>query len=147
MREHNGKVYIEKEKHDILELKEIVKILRSPVGCEWDRAQTFETMKKCLTDETGEVLDAIDKKDYNNLREELGDVLLQVVMNAELASELGLFNFDDVVQTVAEKLIRRHPHVFGDVPRPTTPEESLALWKSVKKIEKERKERGELWLK
>ena len=144
MREHNGKVYIEKEKHDIEELKEIVKILRSPVGCEWDRAQTFESMKECLKNETEEVFDAIDKKDYKNLREELGDVLLQVVMNAELASEAGLFNFDDVIQTVSEKLIRRHPHVFGDIPRPTTPEESLALWKSVKKLEKERKERGEL---
>ena len=144
MREHNGKVYIEKEKHDIEELKEIVKILRSPVGCEWDRAQTFESMKECLKNESEEVFDAIDKKDYKNLREELGDVLLQVVMNAELASEAGLFNFDDVIQTVSEKLIRRHPHVFGDVPRPTTPEESLALWKSVKKLEKERKERGEL---
>ena len=144
MREHNGKVYIEKEKHDIEELKEIVKILRSPVGCEWDRAQTFESMKECLKNESEEVFDAIDKRDYKNLREELGDVLLQVVMNAELASEAGLFNFDDVVQTVSEKLIRRHPHVFGDVPRPTTPEESLALWKSVKKLEKERKERGEL---
>ena len=144
MREHNGKIYIEKEKHDIEELKEIVKILRSPVGCEWDRAQTFESMKECLKNESEEVFDAIDKKDYKNLREELGDVLLQVVMNAELANEMGLFNFDDVVQTVSEKLIRRHPHVFGDVPRPTTPEESLALWKSVKKLEKERKERGEL---
>ena len=144
MREHNGKIYIEKEKHDIEELKEIVKILRSPVGCEWDRAQTLESMKECLKNESEEVFDAVDKKDYKNLREELGDVLLQVVMNAELASEAGLFNFDDVIQTVSEKLIRRHPHVFGDVPRPTTPEESLALWKSVKKLEKERKERGEL---
>lgn len=144
MREHNGKVYIEKEKHDIEELKEIVKILRSPVGCEWDRAQTFESMKECLKNESEEVFDAIDKKDYKNLCEELGDVLLQVMLNAELASEAGLFNFADVVQTLSEKLIRRHPHVFGDIPRPTTPEESLALWKSVKKIEKERKERGEL---
>lgn len=144
MREHNGKVYIEKEKHDIEELKEIVKILRSPVGCEWDRAQTFESMKECLKNESEEVFDAIDKKDYKNLCEELGDVLLQVMLNAELASEAGLFNFDDVVQTLSEKLIRRHPHVFGDIPRPTTPEESLALWKSVKKLEKERKERGEL---
>ncbi|MBQ4098401.1 MAG: nucleotide pyrophosphohydrolase [Clostridia bacterium] len=139
MREHNGKTFIEKEEHDIEELKEIVKILRSPVGCEWDRAQDFASMKKCLTDETQEVLDAIDKKDYNNLKEELGDVLLQVVMQSEIAEEEGLFNFNDVVQIVSEKLIRRHPHVFGDEPRPTTPEESLKLWRKVKEIEKARK--------
>lgn len=140
MRKHNGKEYIEKEKHDINELIEIVKVLRSPDGCEWDRAQDFSSMKKCLKDETEEVLSAIDNKDYKNLQEELGDVLLQVVMNSEIASERGLFDFDDVVQTLSEKLIRRHPHVFGDTPKPTTPEESLALWKSVKKQEKESKE-------
>lgn len=136
MRKHNGKEYIEKEKHDINELVEIVDILRSPDGCEWDRAQNFESMKKCLSNETQEVLDAIDNKDYKNLCEELGDVLLQVVMNAQIAKEQGLFDFNDVVQTLSEKLIRRHPHVFGDVEKPTTPEESLALWKSVKQKEK-----------
>lgn len=136
MRKHNGKEYIEKDKHDINELVEIVDILRSPDGCEWDRAQNFESMKKCLSNETQEVLDAIDNKDYKNLCEELGDVLLQVVMNAQIAKEQGLFDFNDVVQTLSEKLIRRHPHVFGDVKKPTTPEESLALWKSVKQKEK-----------
>ena len=113
--------------------------MRSPVGCEWDRAQDFDSMKECLTNESNEVLQAIDNKDYNNLKEELGDVLLQVVMNSQLASEQGLFDFNDVVQVVCEKLIRRHPHVFGDEPRPTSPEESLALWRKVKQIEKERK--------
>lgn len=137
MKKHNGKEYIEKAPHDITELVEIIKVLRSPEGCEWDRAQDFSTMKKCLKDETEEVLLAIDNKDYKNLQEELGDVLLQVVMNSEIATEQGLFTFDDVVQTLCEKLIRRHPHVFGDEKRPTTPEESLALWKKVKQIEKE----------
>ena len=140
MRKYNGKEYVEKERHDVKELVEIFNILRSPNGCEWDRAQDFSTMKKCLIDETEEVLSAIDNKDYENLQEELGDVLLQVVMNSEIAKEQGLFDFNDVVQTLCEKLIRRHPHVFGDVPKPTTPEESLAIWKSVKKIEKERKQ-------
>ena len=139
MKEHNGKVYIEKDGHDIGELVEIVGVLRSPDGCEWDRAQDFDSMKKCLTDETEEVLSAIDNKDYKNLQEELGDVLLQVVMNAQIAKEQGLFDFNDVVQTLCEKLIRRHPHVFGDVEKPKTPEESLKLWRAVKKIEKERK--------
>lgn len=142
MREYNGKKYIEKEKHDVSELIEIVDILRSPNGCEWDRAQDFTSMKKCLTDETGEVLQAIDNKDYKNLREELGDVLLQVVMNSQIASEQGLFDFKDVVQTICEKLIRRHPHVFGDEERPTTPEASLKLWKKVKEIEKASKNKA-----
>ena len=139
MRKYNGKEYIEKDKHDVGELLEIVNILRSPDGCEWDRAQNFSTMKKCLSDETQEVLDAIDNKDYKNLQEELGDVLLQVVMNSEIASEQGLFDFNDVVQTLCEKLIRRHPHVFGDIEKPTTPEESLKLWRAVKAKEKENK--------
>ena len=139
MRKYNGKEYIETEKHDIGELIEIVHILRSPDGCEWDRAQDFNSMKKCLKDETEEVLTAIDKKDYENLKEELGDVLLQVVMNSQIASENGLFDFNDVVQTLCEKLIRRHPHVFGDVKKPITPEESLAIWKSVKEIERQKK--------
>lgn len=140
MKEHNGKIYVEKTPHDFNELKEIVSILRSPEGCEWDRAQTFESMKKCLTDETNEVLTAIDNADYENLKEELGDVLLQVLLNSEVAKEKGLFTLEDVIQTLTEKLIRRHPHVFGDEKRPTTPEESLALWRKVKEIEKSRKQ-------
>ena len=140
MRKHNGKEYIEKDSHDINELIEIVSILRSPVGCEWDRVQDFESMRECLKNESDEVIDAINNKDYKNLQEELGDVLLQVVMNAQIANENGLFSFSDVVQTICEKLIRRHPHVFGDEPRPTTPEESLALWRKVKQIEKSRKQ-------
>lgn len=140
MRKHNGKEYIEKNSHDINELIEIVSVLRSPEGCEWDRAQDFDSMRECLKNESDEVIDAINKKDYENLKEELGDVLLQVVMNAEIAKESGLFDFNDVVQVLCEKLIRRHPHVFGDEPRPTTPEESLALWRKVKQIEKARKQ-------
>ncbi len=139
MREYNGKVYEEKKKHDINELLEIVAILRSPNGCAWDREQTHESMKKCLIDETGEVIAAIDNKDDNNLCEELGDVLLQVLLHSEIADERDAFDFSDVVQMLSEKLIRRHPHVFGDVKRPETPEESLALWKSIKEIEKKMK--------
>ena len=139
MREINGKVYIEKDKHDLKELIEIVSILRSKDGCEWDRAQTFESMKTCLTNESNEVLDAIDNKDYENLKEELGDVLLQVIMNAEIAKEQQLFDINDVVQVLCEKLIRRHPHVFGDEKRPTNDQEALALWKKVKEIEKKPK--------
>lgn len=136
MREYNGKKYLENTTHNIEELLEVVKILRSPDGCEWDKTQTFDTMIKCVQDETQEVIDAIKNKDYDNLCEELGDLLLQVLMNAEIASETGLFSFSDVVQILTEKLIRRHPHVFGDVKKPTTPEESIALWRSVKEKEK-----------
>ncbi len=139
MREHNGKIYVEEKPHDFEELKEIVSILRGPNGCSWDREQTFESMRECLTNESNEVISAIDKGDYDNLKEELGDVLLQVLLNTEIAFEMGLFNFDDVVQTLSEKLIRRHPHVFGDIKPPETPEEALALWRMVKEIEKERK--------
>lgn len=136
MREHNRKFYTENTPHDMAELLEVVSVLRSEKGCEWDRAQTHETLKKCLTDEAQEVLDAIDNKDDENLCEELGDLLLQVVMNAQVANERGAFTFNDVLQVLVDKLIRRHPHVFGDEERPTTPEQSLALWRKVKEKEK-----------
>ena len=139
MKEHNGKVFIEGKKHDIAELVEVVEILRSEKGCEWDRAQTHETLKRCLVDESQEVIDAIDNKDDENLCEELGDLLLQVLMNAQVAKERNAFDFEKVVQGITDKLIRRHPHVFGDEDRPSTPEESLKLWKKVKEIEKARK--------
>ena len=142
MKEHNGKIFIEGQKHNIDELLEVVKILRSEKGCEWDRAQTHETLKRCLRDESQEVIDAIDNKDDENLCEELGDLLLQVLMNAQVAKERGAFDFNKVVQGLTDKLIRRHPHVFGNEERPTTPEESLKLWKKVKEIEKARKKVG-----
>ncbi len=144
MKEHNGKIFIEGNKHDLDELLEVVEILRSENGCEWDRAQTHQTLKKCLIDESQEVIDAIDKCDDQNLCEELGDLLLQVLMNAQIAKERGVFDFEKVVQGLTDKLIRRHPHVFGDEQRPTTPEQSLALWKKVKETEKQRKSEREL---
>ena len=140
MREINGKTYIEEAPHDMQELLEIIEVLRSPDGCSWDREQTHESLKKCFMDETEEVMQAIDHQDDENLCEELGDVLLQVLLHAEIAKERGAFTFEDVVQGLSEKLIRRHPHVFGNVKRPETPEESLALWKEVKKKEKEKKQ-------
>ncbi|MDO4519107.1 MAG: MazG family protein [Eubacteriales bacterium] len=139
MKEINGKTYIEKAPHSMEELLEIVTILRSPQGCSWDRAQTHESMKQCCIDEAQEVLEAIDHKDDENLCEELGDVLLQVLLHSEIAKERGAFDFYDVVQGVAEKMIRRHPHVFGDVKNPETEAEALALWKKVKAIEKEQR--------
>lgn len=110
--------------------------LRGENGCPWDQKQTHESLKECLIEETGEVLEAIDKKDDNNLCEELGDVLLQVVMHAQIAAEEGRFSIEDVVRRVNEKMIRRHPHVFGDV-KIETVEEGLDLWEQIKKKEKE----------
>lgn len=115
-----------------------IAVLRGENGCPWDRKQTHESLKECLTEEAGEVLEAIDQKDDANLCEELGDVLLQVVMHAQIAAEEGRFTIRDVVKGVNEKMIRRHPHVFGDVTIGSV-EEGLDLWEEIKKKEKEAK--------
>ncbi|HAZ65184.1 MAG TPA: MazG family protein, partial [Opitutae bacterium] len=88
--------------------------LRAPDGCPWDRAQTHRTICDCLVEEVAELLQAIDRDDTPNLREELGDLLFHVVLHAQMASEAGHFSFDDVAREVNEKMVRRHPHVFGD---------------------------------
>lgn len=126
------------EKYDFSDLTEIINILRSPGGCPWDIKQTHESLKECLVEESGEVISAIDSHDDENLCEELGDLLLQVVMHAQIAAEENRFTMDDVIQGVAAKMIRRHPHVFGDV-KAETQEESLALWQEIKRKEKEGK--------
>ena len=87
----------------------IIAKLRSPEGCPWDREQTFESLKKCLADETEEVFQAIDNKDMENLCEELGDVLLQVILNSQIAKEEGRFTIDDVIDGLCRKMVRRHP--------------------------------------
>ena len=126
------------KKYDFDELVHIIAELRSEHGCPWDRAQTFESLKKCLSDEVEDVFQAVDNHDDENLCEELGDVLMQVLLYCEIAGKQGAFTFEDVVQKVSEKLIRRHPHVFGDVKMPETDEEALELWRSVKAEEKRR---------
>lgn len=123
------------EKYSFGNLVEIIAALRAPGGCPWDIKQTHQSLKECLVEESGEVIDAIDNDDDENLCEELGDVLLQVVMHAQIAAERGSFTIDDVVQGVSEKMIRRHPHVFGNV-KVSSPEESLELWKKIKEQEK-----------
>lgn len=102
------------EKYNIEDFRKIIKTLRSPDGCPWDRVQTHESIKSCLIEECYEVLEAINNKDDDNLKEELGDVLMQVVMHSRIAEERKSFTFDDVVQGISEKMIRRHPHVFGN---------------------------------
>lgn len=127
----------ENRKYDFNDLIEIIAALRAPGGCPWDIKQTHESLKECLIEESGEVIEAIDNRDDDNLCEELGDLLLQVVMHAQIAAEEKRFDINDVIQGVSEKMIRRHPHVFGDV-KVTSQEESLALWNEIKKQEKAR---------
>lgn len=104
-------------------------------GCPWDRVQTHESLRQYLIEESYEVLDAIDKKDDEGLCEELGDVLLQVVFHSKLAEKEGKFTFDDVVRGVSEKMITRHPHIFGKG-KADTSEEVLNNWEEIKKKEK-----------
>ena len=115
-----------------------IEALRSPDGCPWDREQTFESLKKCLADETEEVFQAIDNKDMENLCEELGDVLLQVILNSQIAKEEGRFTIDDVIDGLCRKMVRRHPHVFGGV-KVNSVEEGTALWNQIKMQEKAKK--------
>jgi len=129
------------EKYTYEQLLEIIAKLRSPEGCPWDRAQTHESMIKCFYDECDEVVEAIKNKDDDNLCEELGDVLLQVLLHAQIATEEGRFTMADVVDELAKKMVRRHPHVFGNMPQAQTPEEGLARWKAIKALEKEEKEK------
>ena len=122
------------------DLVNIIAELRSDHGCPWDREQTYESLKKCLADETQEVFEAVDRHDTENLCEELGDVLLQVMLNSQIAKEEGAFTIDDVIDGLCQKMVRRHPHVFGDAKVNTT-EEGLALWNEIKAQEKAEKKR------
>ena len=126
------------KKYTYEDFLDIIAQLRAPGGCPWDQKQTHESLKECLLEESQEVLDAIDNKDDENLCEELGDVLLQVVMHAQIAAEEGRFTMDDVVQGVSEKMVRRHPHVFGGI-KVDSVEEGLDLWNAIKAQEKAQK--------
>lgn len=129
------KDFIEGEPHDFDDFVEVVARLRAPDGCVWDKAQTHETLKKYLVEETQEALDAIDKNDDENLCEELGDVLLQIVLHAQIASERGAFTIDDVIQGISDKMIHRHPWVFGDMEIDTI-EDNVDMWEKIKAQEK-----------
>jgi tetrapyrrole methylase family protein/MazG family protein len=123
---------------EVISLSKLTKVmatLRSEKGCAWDREQTHDTLKTCLIEESYEVLDAIEKKDMYNLCEELGDLLLQVVFHTQLASEASDFELQDVLQGVIQKLIRRHPHVFGGE-KAETADDVIMTWDRIKKEEK-----------
>lgn len=109
--------------------------LRAPDGCPWDREQTFDTIKRYTLEETYEVMEAIEDRDWPALREELGDLLLQPVFHAQMASEQDLFRIEDSLRAINEKLIRRHPHIFGDASAETA-DDVKTVWDRVKASEK-----------
>ncbi len=121
---------------EIARLRQIMSDLRDPLtGCEWDIKQDFHSIAAFTIEEAYEVLDAIEREDVDDLRDELGDLLFQVVFHSQMASEKGLFTFDDVARTINEKMLRRHPHVFGDVVFETEAE-LKASWEAIKSEER-----------
>ncbi|ESQ82977.1 nucleoside triphosphate pyrophosphohydrolase [Asticcacaulis sp. AC466] len=122
-------------------LLNVMRRLRDPqTGCPWDKEQTFDTIAPYTVEESYEVADAIQRKDMRDLKEELGDLLFQVVFHARIAEEQGLFDFNDIAAGMSEKLIRRHPHVFGDV-GDRTAEEQNAAWEVTKAAERKAKDK------
>jgi XTP/dITP diphosphohydrolase/tetrapyrrole methylase family protein/MazG family protein len=117
------------------DLRQTMARLRAPDGCPWDQEQTHASLVRCLIDEVSELIDTIDRADYPHMREELGDVLIQVVFHAQIAAERGQFDFDDVAREINEKLVRRHPHVFGPGKLQTS-EQVIAKWEEIKATEK-----------
>ena len=117
------------------ELKTTIARLRAPDGCPWDQEQTHASLVRCLIDEVSELIETIDRGDLPHMREELGDVLIQVVFHAQLAAEAGAFTLEDVAREVNEKLVRRHPHVFG-TGKLGTSDEVLVQWEQIKAQEK-----------
>ena len=115
-------------------LVNVMRRLRAPDGCPWDREQTHESLKKCLVGEAAEYLDAVDHKSDGEMCEELGDLLMQVVMNSVMAEERGAFTLEDVARGISDKMIRRHPHVFGDV-HVDNSAQVLVNWEKIKKTE------------
>lgn len=121
-------------------LIDLMATLRAPNGCPWDRKQTHESLKPYLLEEAYEALETIDHRDMAKLKEELGDVLLQVIFHSQIAAEAGTFTIDDVVDHLATKLVRRHPHVFGDQAAATKPangEQVLSQWEEIKRAERQ----------
>jgi MazG family protein len=121
----------------IEELRQTIARLRAPGGCPWDQEQTHASLVRCLIDEVSELIDTIDRLDLPHMREELGDVLIQVLFHAQIAEEAGHFDLNDVAREVNEKLIRRHPHVFGSGSLDTS-EQVLHQWEQIKAQEKAR---------
>lgn len=124
-----------KARYNWEDLLEITRLLRAPGGCPWDREQTHDSIRRNFLEETYEVLDALDRDDPHAMCEELGDILMQVALHAQIESERGRFTMEDVVDGVSQKLVYRHPHVFGAA-RADTTEEVLTNWEALKRTEK-----------
>jgi tetrapyrrole methylase family protein/MazG family protein len=121
-------------------LVDLMAALRAPDGCPWDRKQTHESLKPYLLEETYEVLEILDRQDRAKLPEELGDVLLQVLFHSQIAAEAGSFTIEDVLEQLADKLVRRHPHVFGNAGAdltPTNADQVVARWEDIKRTERQ----------
>ena len=127
-----------KEKYDLADFIRIIDVLRSPGGCPWDIKQTHESLKRNAVEEALEVCDAIDEGSTEHLREELGDLLMQVIFHASIEKEKGGFDLDDVSDEAVKKLVHRHPHVFADT-KADTPEEVLANWDAIKRADRGQK--------
>lgn len=117
------------------ELRRTMVRLRAPDGCPWDQEQTHATLVRCLIDEVSELIDTIDRGDVEHMREELGDLLIQIVFHAQIEAEAGRFDFDDVARDINDKLVRRHPHVFGKA-RVGSSAEVLVEWEKIKAQER-----------
>lgn len=124
-----------KDKYDLNDFIHIIDVLRSPGGCPWDIKQTHESLKRNAVEEAYEVCDAIDEGSMEHLREELGDLLMQVIFHASIEKERGGFDLDDVSDEAVKKLVHRHPHVFADV-KADTPDEVLANWDAIKRADR-----------
>lgn len=116
-------------------LVKIIEKLRAPDGCPWDREQTHDSIRGHLLEEAAEFLDAVDDKNYPNMREELGDLLMHVMLHSQIAKEEGKFDFEDVVKELSDKLVRRHPHVFGAA-KADSADDVVKIWSDVKASEK-----------
>lgn len=129
---------MEKNNRDFAKLVEIMRILRGENGCPWDKEQNHKSLRQHLIEEAYEVIETIDQGKYKELPEELGDVLLQVVFHAQMAAERGDFTIEDVIQAINEKLLRRHPHVFGDAVIRSA-DEQITHWENLKKSQEGKK--------
>lgn len=127
---------MENKRYTYQDLINIIATLRGEDGCAWDKKQTHKSLKASLLEESYELVDAIDNEDISNMKEELGDVLLQVLMHAQIASEEGSFTMEDIVDGIASKLVYRHPHVFGNSDKTSNVSEILESWEMLKKKEK-----------
>ncbi|MCL2365902.1 MAG: nucleoside triphosphate pyrophosphohydrolase [Oscillospiraceae bacterium] len=125
-----------KLRYDVSDLRDLMRLLRSPDGCPWDAEQTHESIRRNLLEEAYEAAEAIDSGDTEHLIEELGDVLMQVVFHADIAQSSQRFDLDSIADATCKKLIRRHPHVFGDV-KAKDGSESLLFWEDIKRAEKQ----------